>query len=408
MFWVLSAPGTLAQEQSNEIKKFLSVSFDQTFLFKRKVWNEIKKFSEEKIKYDLESVHFVHQRLRLMVRFCTAGGSVIFKPDLKYEILIAMHVLVDPSHHRHAHEWACETLGKLSPQTKVDIFSLVENRLSEWQLSNSIRNCDVQNDIERLLNYIREGNIISSLEQEGIRMPENFPAFFASILKRFWDESFQKDYTEKYYPILLEDAKAKANQFGNTNLVEFMEKWSGRQFSEKKNLIFYPSYFIRPHAHGFDAEEGYVTVYQVQATDVIGNAIHELLHQLMSGWHQDERMKELVDKFRPNFSFEKKSSIIRNTEEDKNFLKSRKFKDEWEKKGKGYWYPEGWLEENIVMAFSTFLSAKFKGEDLEKQGGLYTDIQRDMFNSIVAKYSPERYNRFDDFLEFLAEYDVGF
>ena len=79
---------------------------------------------------------------------CIAVGNVIFRPDLKYEILIAMHVLVDPSHHRYAHEWACETLGKLSPGTKADIFSLVENTITEWWLSNSIRNCDVQNDTE--------------------------------------------------------------------------------------------------------------------------------------------------------------------------------------------------------------------------------------------------------------------
>jgi hypothetical protein len=338
--------------------------------------NDVKEPTEAKAQYNSKPASF-----------CTAGGSVIFKPDLKYEILIAMHVLVDPSHHRQAHEWACETLGKLSSDTKADIFSLVENTVTEWQLSNSIRNCDAQNSIERLLNYIREGNIVVEYTKVSPSVSKDFPGFFASVVRRFWDEAFQKDYNEKYYPILLEDAKNKCAQIENINLIEFMEKWTGRQFKVKKKLIFYPSYFIQPHAHGFDAEEGYVTIYQVQG-DVVGNAIHELLHQLLSNWYKEPRVKEIVGKFG----------------------KSNKFKNEYEEKGdKSYTYPEGWLEEDIVMALSAFLYAKLNGEDLNiPRGGLYTDIQRDMYHAIATKYSPEKYKNFDDFLaEFLTEYYIA-
>jgi len=202
-------------------------------------------------------------------------------------------------------------------------------------------------------------------------------------VERFWHEAFHKDYTEKYYPILQADAKKRVSQLRNIDLMEFMEKWTGRLFREKKRLVFYPSYFIRPHAHGFDAEEGYVTVYQVQGDAVIGNAIHELLHQLISDWHKEPGMKGLVDKFR----------------------KSSKFRNEWEKYGKGYTYPEAWLEENIVMALSTFLYARLIGDDSNRPGGLYTDVQRDMFHSIATEYDPEKHKSFDDFLaEFLIEY----
>ena len=239
-------------------------------------------------------------------------------------------------------------------------------------------------DIERLLDYIREGNIITTFEQEGISIQDDFPEFFASIVERFWNEAFHKDYTEKYYPVFQKDVEEKASQLRNIDLMEFMEKWTGRQFREKKKLIFYPSYLIHPHAHGFDAEEGYVTVYQVQGDAVIGNAIHELLHQLMSGWHKEPGMKGLVDKFR----------------------QSRKFRNEWERVGRGYTYPEGWLEEDIVMALSKFLYYRLIGDDSNRPGGFYTDIQRDMFHAIAAEYSPEKYKSFDSFLaEFLAEYD---
>ncbi|MBM3212998.1 hypothetical protein FJZ33_12310 [Candidatus Poribacteria bacterium] len=315
-----------------------------------------------------------------------AVKNLVFKPDLKYEILIAMHVLVDPSHHQHAHEWACKTLGNLSSQTKADIFSLVENTVSEWQLSNSIKDCDTQNDIERLLSYIRKEDIVSFFKQEGLYVQEDFPLFFASIVERFWNETFNKDYAEKYYPILMEDVREKVNQLKDTNLMEFMENWTGREFKEKKNLVFYPSYFIMPHAHGFNAKEGYVTVYQVQGEDVIGNAIHELLHQLLSDWHKRPGMKELVDKFG----------------------KSTKFKGEWEKHGKSYSYPEGWLEESIIASYSPFLYAKFTGIDTNRPWGFFTDIQKDIFHAIIAGYNPDKYRSFDDFLiKFLAEYDVN-
>ena len=58
------------------------------------------------------------------------------------------------------------------------------------------------------------------------------------------------------------------------------------------------------------------------------------------------------------------------------------------------------------MAPSTFLYFRLIGDDSNRPGGLYTDIQRDMFHAIVTKYNPEKYKSFDDFLaKFLTEYD---
>ena len=88
------------------------------------------------------------------------------------------------------------------------------------------------------------------------------------------------------------------------------------------------------------------------------------------------------------------------------FHRSEKFRNEWEKDGRGYTYPVGWLEENIIMALSKFLHARLIGDDSNRPGGLHTYIQRDMFYAIVTKYGPEKYKSFDDFLaEFLTEYN---
>jgi len=297
--------------------------------------------------------------------FSVAEGKILFKPRLKYELILSLHALHDPSHHKQVADWARVTRARLPADLQKDIDDLMGNRYQQ-QLLGQVEDLKDGDDLEE---------IMQCLQTRG-------EAKFSDILQRYWAQSFKADYECQYAAILRADAEQRAQELENLNfeIPEILEKWTGRKFQGDVTLVFYPSFFAAPHSYGQSECGKRVIIYQTQSNfpGFVRGAFHELLHPLLAGWHRSSRrMKSAIKKLGKNKTFER----------------------DWGEIGRNdYCYPDTWAEENIVMALSNFLIVKAGLQEATDTSSLYTQLQRDLYAALLNRYSPEKYAIIDEFL----------
>jgi hypothetical protein len=284
---------------------------------------------------------------------CTLGnGRIEIKPRMKYEIAISLHVLkYAEDHHKLLIRWAQQMRKDLSEETLGDATTLIENS-HEWQLCSLVQEYDGPDVIEKLVAFInadKEKAITEWASKNGRHVlenleltPEQFPAWYADFLKRYYDEAFGKQWLSKHRELVYVDARATAKELESLEFspTTFMEQFTGRKFAGSSKVILYPSSFSRPqHAYGFSEEGHKVTVYKIGGgkMGVLGSIFHELLHPLIRNWWEAERMKQPISEL----------------------AEQPLFKTEWEQRGKGsYPFPERWLDELIVHSIATYMTHK--------------------------------------------------
>lgn len=326
------------------------------------------------------------------VAFSIANGAIQIKPRLKYELMISIHVLKYAEKcHRLLIPWAEQTRKALSAKTLSEASILIENA-HEWQLGSLVQDYEGKDSIEGITQYIKadESKTIRKWADQGwckplmgklhIR-PDEFPAWLADFLTRYFREGFGKTWEAEHEKIVYDDAKSTAKELEElqTPIIQFMEKSTGRKFSGATTVILYPSSFSRPsHGYGFREANNKVVVYKagLGKKSTLGTIYHELLHPLLHGWRNPERMQKVIAEL----------------------AKQKIFKDSFEKNGKGnYDYPGGWVEELFVHSIAIHMGVK-AGLILEKEARdqYYCDYEKAIYDAIFNSY--DKFDTIDDFI----------
>jgi hypothetical protein len=317
-------------------------------------------------------------------------GRIEIKPRQKYELIISLHVLkYAEDHHKLFIPWAKQMRKDLSEKTLHEVTVLIENA-HEWQLSSLVEGYDGSDTIDELVEFIKgagENEVIKRAQLEHLVKKldlntKEFSVWYADFLKRYYEEGFRKQWFSKHKKLVYEDAQATAKEFESLviSLTDFMEDFTGRQFKGSSKVILYPSSFSRPqHAYGFSEGGHKVVVYQVGRgkEGVIGSVFHELLHPLIRGWWEEERMKEPISEL----------------------AKESMFKASWEETGKGsYHYPEYWLDELAVHSVSNYMlyKAGFVSKEWVYQFSSYCNYEKALCEAIFDRY--DTFNSINDFL----------
>ena len=324
------------------------------------------------------------------VIYKVSSGGIEIKPRLKYELIISLHVLkFAEDHHKLFIPWAKQMRKDLSEKTLHEATVLIENA-HEWQLSSLAEEYDDADTIEGLVEFIKGvgRNAIIKQAQLGHLLKKRelnameFSAWYADFLKRYYEEGFKKQWFSKHKELVNKDAKAMAKELESLDisLADFMEDFTGRKFKGSTKIILYPSSFSRPqHAYGFSEGGHKVATYMIgsEKKGVTGAVFHELLHPLIRGWWEAERMKEPISKL----------------------AKEDMFKASWEKTGKGsYAYPDYWLDELVVHSVSNYMTheAGFISEREARLLSSYCDYEKALWEAIVDRY--ESFDNIDDFV----------
>jgi len=321
-----------------------------------------------------------------------SNGRIEIKPRLKYELIISIHVLkFAEDHHQLFVPWAKQMRKDLTDKTLHDATTLIENT-HEWQLCSLVQEYDGPDTIGGLVKFIksdsnktiqtwasRNGNrAIKALELS----PEQFPQWYADFLTDYYEEGFKKQWLSKHKELVYRDAKTMNKELESLDIspTDFMEDFTGRKLKGSTKIILYPSSFSRPqHAYGFSEGGHKVAVYKVGGgkKGVIGTIFHELLHPLIRGWWEAERMKEPISKL----------------------AKQNMFKASWEEKGKGsYPYPNKWLDELVVHSVSNYMLYK---AGFVSKGWVYRFSSYCNYEKVLCEAIFDRYDSFDNIDDFI-------
>jgi len=321
-----------------------------------------------------------------------SNGRIEIKPRLKYELAISIHVLkFAEDHHKLFVPWAKQMRKDLTKKTSNDAKRLIDNT-HEWQLCSLVQEYDGPDTIEDLVKFVKNDNNKtitkwasmngrSAIKSLGLS-PGQFPGWYTDFFKRYYEEGFEKQWLSEHKQLIYEDAKSIAKELESLEFspTDFMEKITGRKFSGSTKIILYPSSFSRPqHAYGFSEAGHKVAVYKIGGgkKGVIGTVFHELLHPLIRGWWEAERMKEPIS----------------------DLAKDDMFKASWDKKGKGsYPYPDKWLDEIVVHSVSNYMTYKagFISERKARQLSSYCDYEKALCEAIFDRY--DSFDNIDDFI----------
>jgi hypothetical protein len=326
-----------------------------------------------------------------LIVYEVSKGRIEIRPRLKYEIAISLHVLkFAEDHHQLFVPWAQRMRKDLSEQTLRDATVLIENT-HEWQLCSLVQEYDGTDTIEALVEFVRGDDERAITEWASTKgrgvikalglTPDQFPGWYADFLNRYYDEAFEKQWLSEHRELVFEDAESVAEEleFLELSPTAFMEELTGRRFTGSAKIILYPSSFSRPqHAYGFSERGHKVAVYKIGGgrKGVLGTIFHELLHPLIRGWREAERMKQPI------------SELARQP----------LFRIGWELRGRGsYDYPTGWLEELIVHAVSTYISheAGMYTEEAARRHS-YGNYENALYDAIFDRY--DTFDRVDDFI----------
>ena len=333
-----------------------------------------------------------HTNIVEPVVYKVSSGRIAIKPRLKYELIISLHVLkFVEDHHKLFIPWAQQMRKDISEKTLHEATVLIENS-HEWQLCSLVQEYDGADTIGAIAEFIKADasdsitkwatmNGQPLVEKIGLT-PKGFAGWYADFLKRYYEEGFKKQWLSKHKELVYKDAKAIAKELESLDisLTDFMEDFTDRKFKGSSKIILYPSSFSRPqHAYGFSEGGHKVSVYKIGGgkKGVVGTVFHELLHPLIRGWWEAERMKR---------------SIFKLAKEDM-------FKASWEKKGKAsYPYPNKWLDELIVHSVSNYMlyKAGFVSKEWVHQFSSYCNYEQALCKAIFDRY--DSFDNIDDFI----------
>jgi hypothetical protein len=321
-----------------------------------------------------------------------SNGRIEIKPRLKYEIIISLHVLkFAEDHHELFIPWAQQMRKDLSEKTLYEATVLIENS-HQWQLCSLVQEYDGADTIESIADFINADASDSIKEwakmngQSAVKelklTPNKFAKWYADFLKRYYEEGFKKQWLSEHKELVYKDAEEMAKELKSLSIspIDFMEDFTGRRFKGSTKIILYPSSFSRPqHAYGFSEGGHKVAVYKVGGgtKGVIGCVFHELLHPLIRGWWEAERMEKPISKL----------------------AKEDMFKASWEKKGKGsYPYPNKWLDELVVHSVANYMlyKAGFISKEWAYKISSYCDYEQALFKAIFDRY--DSFENIDDFI----------
>jgi hypothetical protein len=330
------------------------------------------------------------------VVYSLAGGSMLIKPSMKYELAFSLHVLITAEdHHKLFVPWANAMRRDLSPVTLRQAEMLAKGA-GDWQLGSLMAGYDGPDSIECICAYIqadKDGTIAEWAGGHGElcnkigTKPERFASWYAGFMERYWNEGFGKQWEDEQKGIVYGDAEKMAREIEGLQppLIEFLEKNTGRKFVGSTTVLFYPSSFSRPrHAYGFPEKDGNAVIYRVGSDkgNVIGSAMHELLHPLTRGWEDKPETRKAIETAATN----------------------KTLRESWEEKGSGsYDYPYGWFDEMMVHGYSNYLYWKLgmmSREDARRH--VYCDYEAAMVDAMFDKY--ESIGNIDDFALYAIEH----
>jgi hypothetical protein len=324
--------------------------------------------------------------------YTLAKGRIKIKPSMKYELVISLRVF-KPGQNRARRlfsTWADAMEKRLSPRTYKEVLALI-GHMHEWELSHFLQEYTDEDRIEGIAAYVEsdsEGQIKEWVQNRSEVLgalnlqPDQFAAWYADFLTRYYREGFGELWESTYKKEVLDSAKRLKEELDAVpfDIMEFMEGMTQRQFTGERKIVLYPSTFSRPDSGYLFAEDGKKVVVCKSDSDVkelAGTLFHELLHSLLSGWMtSSEEIKKLIQ----------------------SQLASEVFKNEWEEAGRGeYDYPNNWFDELAVHSFGEYLTCKagFRSK-AEALGRCYTGYMEALCCAAFSKY--EEFGRIDDFL----------
>lgn len=320
-----------------------------------------------------------------------ADGRIEIKPRMKYELILSIHVLrCAEDHHQIFTNWAQQMRAALKPQTLRQATNL-NALVHEWQLCSLLQNYDGPDTIQGITRYLRKDGRRQCYDwalsrQKLVEMlgltPKQFGPWYADLLERYYREGFGRTWQAEHRQLVQAQAAETAQSLEQLpySLLGFMEKHTGRKFQGRSKVIFYPSSFSRPqHAFGFDENGCKVVVYKVarHPAEAMGAAFHELLHSLLRGWRDQERVQQAVAELGKQPQFEQQTEPLRSS----------------------YDYPDGCLEEMLVHALGFYLCVKAGIlTEAQARSHLYGPYQAAIYDAIFDRY--EEFPLVDDFIFF--------
>ena len=320
------------------------------------------------------------------ITYTSKSGRIEIKPRLKYELMLSIHVLqTAEDHHQLFVPWAEQMRKDLSAKTLKDA-RFMSRRLAYTWPCRWIADYDGPDTIECLTDYIEHENRdainrwASPLRSEPKFWFRDFASWYADFLRRYYREGFEKSWLAEHKQLVYNNAESVSMELENLefSIPEFMEQHTNRRFSDKTKIIFYPSSFSRPsHAYGFRENGKKVVVYQIGGGlhGLVGTAFHELMHGLIRGWQNAERMSKPIAELSKEPAF-------------KVFANSRSYR-----------YPDGWVDEIIVHSVANYLSYKagfISEQRIRKHQASYGPYEAAFYDAIFDAY--ERFDTIDDFI----------
>lgn len=318
-----------------------------------------------------------------------AEGRIQIKPRLKYELILSLHVLrCAEDHHQLFTNWAQQMRATLQPATLRQATNL-NALVHEWQLCSLVQSYDGPDTIAGITDYLGQDKrrecydwAVSHkdvVDRLGVP-PKKFGRWYADFLNHYYRQGFGDLWVREQRQLVREQAPATAKALEQLPfpLLAFMEKHTGRKFQGTSKVIFYPSSFSRPqHAYGFEENGSKVVVYKVskEPAEAMATAFHELLHPLLGGWRNPERMRKAVGELGNLAQFDKETQLLRGS----------------------YDYPYGCLEEILVHALGNYLCVKadvFTEAAARRYG--YGPYQSAVYDAIFDHY--ETFPVVDDFI----------
>lgn len=320
------------------------------------------------------------------ITYTSKDGTIEIKPRLKYELILSIHVLVNAEdHHQLFIPWAEQMRKDLSKATLADA-QFLGRKVHEWQLCSLVANYDGPDNIECLTDYI-EHEYRGPINRWALWLKTDprfwftdFASWYADFLRRYYYEGFEKSWLAEQKQLVFDDARSVSMELEKLNfsIPEFMEEHTGRRFRDNTKTIYYPSSFSRPcHAYGFCENGTNVALYQIGngLLGLVHNAFHELMHGLIHGWQEAERMKKPIKELGKKPAFQV-------------------FAD----KG-NYRYPDGWVEEIMVHSVANYFTYKagFMSEErIRSHQVSYGPYEAAVYDAIFDAY--DRFETIDDFI----------
>jgi hypothetical protein len=355
-----------------------------------------------------------------------------FASSMKYELLFSMAALSNPEHHNTQMAWiqkAKDALPKTVLQRIKDIFGHSHEAILVKMLSGcedtieGIAQCltclslkgeneilqviQSEKDIAEatkllaLLKDTSRGTISNEAktffyDELGIRDKDEMvsfsrvfssPSLYVQRMKEtltcYWDAFFKEEWEGRISQTLKEIIVSLSEQAHNMDILGFLEEQTGKKIGFPR-VIIYISCFIAPHA--ILLEEGGIIVDKtgVESAGLPGiyhSLFHELLHPLLRGLGEGPVLGRHFEALKANAEL-------------------KELYDETMLGGYGW---EGFMEENIVVAFTRFLLVKLGMRDERLFPPLYTGLQKALFDEFVSNYDVAKHRSIEGFLIWLCE-----